>query len=81
MNVPATIALLGVGLAGLIHLLLTWMDGHGWIFYRSTAPLGTRTANALMEFESLFNPAIEHVIEYRRHGNEWVEVSVPADDE
>jgi len=29
---------------------------------------------ALMEFETLFNPAVEHVLEYRRHGDQWVQV-------
>lgn len=58
------------------HFGLTWMGRRGWIFYGSTgssAPLGSRTAMALMEFDTLVNPAVEHVIEYRRHGDLWIE--------
>lgn len=60
-----------------IHVVLRWMGRRGWIFYgdHQPAPLGARTAMAMMELDSLVNPAVEHVIEYRRHGDLWVEES------
>jgi hypothetical protein len=50
-----------------------WLGRRGWIFSGSerTAPLGSRSAIALMELDSLFSPAVEHVIEYRRYGDLW----------
>lgn len=65
------------GIAGAIHVVLRWMGDRGWIFYgeHQPAPLGTRAAMAMMELDSLVNPAVEHVIEYRRHGDLWVEES------
>jgi hypothetical protein len=64
-----------VALAWLVHLVLRWMGRRGWIFYGSepTRPMGVRTAYAMMEFDTLFNPPVEHVIEYRRHGDLWVQ--------
>jgi hypothetical protein len=71
------LGLLVVAIAGLGHACLRWMDRRGWVFYTSepTAPIGARTAMALMEFETLFNPPVTHVIEYRRHGDLWVQES------
>jgi hypothetical protein len=72
------VCLIGVGIVSLgctTHSLLSWMDRRGWILYRSSTkkPLTTRIGNALMEWEQFYNPAIEHVIEYRRHGDLWVQ--------
>ena len=53
-------ALLLVGLGA--HRTLRWMDGRGWIFYRTKAPAGT-LSRALMELEVFHHPEIEHVIE------------------
>jgi hypothetical protein len=63
------------------HVVLRWMGDRGWIFYgeEPSAPLGSRSAMALMEFESLMNPAVEHVIEYRRYGDLWIEASGETD--
>jgi hypothetical protein len=71
----SAIGMLIVAVAGLTHLSLKWMGRRGWIFYGSepTRPLGVRTAYAMMEFDTLFNPPVEHVIEYRRHGDLWVQ--------
>lgn len=59
------------------HLALRWFDRRGWIYYGSEPkrPLGSRSAMALIEFETLLNPAAEHVLEYRRHGDLWVQES------
>lgn len=69
------IGLIVLAAVTVLHVVLRWMDRRGWIFYGSeaTAPIGTRSAMALMEFETLFNPAVEHVLEYRRHGDMWVQ--------
>ncbi|MGF1667205.1 MAG: hypothetical protein ACFCVC_13145 [Acidimicrobiia bacterium] len=68
------IGLLVAAAGGLGHVVLQWMGRRGWIFYGGeySAPLGSRSAMALMEFESLLNPAVEHVIEYRRQGDLWI---------
>ena len=72
------LALSVVGLGYAADRGLRWMGRRGWIFYGSerTAPLGSRSATALMELDSLFTPAVEHVIEYRRYGDLW---SKPGD--
>lgn len=56
---------------------LRWAGRRGWIFYGAApvAPLGQRSAMALMEFDALLNPAVEHVIEYRRYGDLWAEAA------
>ncbi len=75
------IGLLVTVVAGVGHLVLQWMGGRGWIFYgeEHSAPLGSRSAMALMEFEALLNPSIEHVIEYRRNGDQWVQDTNESD--
>jgi hypothetical protein len=75
------IGLLVAAVAGLGHLVLRWMGRREWIFYggEHSAPLGSRSAMALMEFESILNPPIEHVIEYRRHGDLWIQESGESD--
>jgi hypothetical protein len=77
------IGLAVVALATAAHFVLKWMDRRGWIFYgsESSSPIGARSAMALMEFETLFNPAIEHVLEYRRHGDQWIQVTSGDDPE
>lgn len=71
----ALVGLVVVALVAALHVTLKWMSRRGWIFYggETPAPIGSRSAMALMEFESLFNPPIEHVLEYRRHGDLWVQ--------
>ncbi len=77
------IGLMVVGVATAVHVVLRWMDRKGWVFYGSepTTPIGVRSAMALMEFETLVNPAVEHVLEYRRHGDQWVQENGLDDDE
>lgn len=64
-----------------VRRVLRWMGHRGWIFYgrQPTRPIGSRSAMALLEFETLFNPAVEHVLEYRRHGDLWVQESGEGD--
>lgn len=48
----------------LLHLLASWAERRGWIYYRRGGGKGTGTAfsNALAEFEAVLNPAAEHRI-------------------
>lgn len=70
-----------VAVVSVVHLVLRWMDRRGWVFYGSqpSRPIGTRSAMALIEFETLVNPAAEHVLEYRRYGDLWIQ-DVNGDD-
>jgi hypothetical protein len=60
----------------LIHLLASFLESKGWIYYRRPGPRGYGSAlsNAMSEFEALVNPAGQHQIEERRHqdGTRWV---------
>jgi hypothetical protein len=51
-----------------IHLMASWAERRGWIYYRSDRGMGRGVAlsNALAEFEVLLNPAVEHRIEEER---------------
>lgn len=53
----------------LVHRGLESMERRGWIYYRHAPPPPGAAANALATFETLVNPAAEHVIEYRRSGD------------
>lgn len=53
----------------LVHRGLVWMEGRGWVYYRDAPPPPGAAVNALSVFETLVNPAAEHVIEYRRAGD------------
>jgi hypothetical protein len=48
----------------LLHLLASWAEKKGWIYYRRGGGKGTGAAfsNALAEFEAVLNPAAEHRI-------------------
>jgi hypothetical protein len=48
----------------LLHLLASWAEKKGWIYYRRGGGKGRGVAlsNALAEFEALLNPAAEHRI-------------------
>ena len=46
--------------AGLVHLLLTWMNRRGWIWYR-TKDRPRPTSLGLLE--EIYQPSVEHVIE------------------
>lgn len=52
----------------LLHVLASWAEKKGWIYYRSTGAGGTGTAlsNALAEFNAVVNPANEHRLEEER---------------
>jgi hypothetical protein len=48
----------------LLHLLASWAEEQGWIYYRRGGGKGTGAAmsNALAEFEAVLNPAAEQRI-------------------
>jgi hypothetical protein len=46
--------------AGVVHLLLTWMERRGWIWYR-TKDRPRPTSLGLIE--EIYQPSVEHVIE------------------
>ncbi len=48
----------------LLHLVASWAEKKGWIYYRRGGGKGTSAAmsNALAEFEAVLNPAAEHRI-------------------
>jgi hypothetical protein len=50
----------------LLHLLLTWMESRGWVYYRTHRPPMGAAAGAMLEFESIYNPPAEHVIEFQK---------------
>lgn len=56
------VAILGVlAVAALaVHLLLTWMDRRGWIWYRTK---DRPRPGSLGLLEEIYQPSVEHVIE------------------
>lgn len=54
---------LGVALAAaaaVVHLLLTWMAGRGWVYYRSS---DRPRPSSLGLIEEIYQPSMEHVID------------------
>jgi hypothetical protein len=50
-----------LGIAGLaVHLLLTWMDRRGWVWYRNP---GRGRPSSLGLLEEIYQPSVEHSIE------------------
>ena len=66
------LALLPAALYGL-HRVACAVEDRGLIHYRYPSPRGT--ALALMNYHSLFEPAVEHVIEYQRSGDLTIQTS------
>ena len=50
-----------------LHLLATWAEKRGWVYYRQLGGRGVFAAmsNAMAEFEVVVNPAAEHRLEER----------------
>jgi hypothetical protein len=53
----------------LIHVLASFLESRGWIYYRKSGPrgYGSALATAMSEFEALIDPGAQHQIEERRH--------------
>ena len=56
-----------------LHRVACALEDRGFIHYRFPSPRGT--ALALMNYHSLFEPAVEHVIEYQRSGDLTIQTS------
>lgn len=52
----------------LLHVLASWAEKKGWIYYRrkGTGGTGTALSNAMAEFDAVLNPASEHRIDEER---------------
>ena len=48
-----------------IHLLATWAETHGWIYYRKGHGSVT-VGSAFLEVQALMEPSTRHVLEQRR---------------
>ena len=48
-----------------IHLLATWAEGHGWIYYRKRHGSVT-VGSAFLEIQALMEPSKRHELEQRR---------------
>lgn len=66
------LALIPAAVYGL-HRLACVLEDRGLIYYRNPSPRGT--ALALMNYHSLFEPAVAHVIEYQRSGDLTIQTS------
>ena len=58
MLIAVVLLLLLVFVAG--HLLLTWAERRGWVFYRSTDRPRPRSLGL---FEEIYQPSVSHVME------------------
>jgi hypothetical protein len=65
-------AILAIGAAlYLFDRLLLWMERKGWVYWRKTKrPTGPGVGNALLEIQTLVEPAARHVLELRQEVKE-----------
>jgi hypothetical protein len=70
------IVLGGAGGAGYgLHLLVRHLGDAGLVDYLPAAPTKKSVATAMMTYQALFEPAVEHVIEYQRSGDLTIQTS------
>jgi hypothetical protein len=67
----------GLGLA--LHRLLRHLGDSGLVDYTPVPPTKKAVGTAMMTFHSLFEPAVEHVIEYERSGDLTIQTSGEPD--
>lgn len=68
--VAGAILLIGVALYVLDRLLL-WMERRGWVYWRKTKRrTGPGVGNALLEIQTLVEPAARHALELRHEVRE-----------
>ena len=63
------LVLVGVGIALAVFLLdrvLRWMEGRGWIYYRTQRRGSAGVGNALLGVHALLEPDRRHVLEVRQ---------------
>ena len=65
-------AILAIGAAlYLFDRLLLWMESRGWVYWRKTKrPTGPGVGNALLEIQTLVEPAARHLLELRQEVKE-----------
>jgi hypothetical protein len=65
-------AILVIGAAlYLLDRLLLWMERRGWVYWRKTKrSTGPGVGNALLEIQTLVEPAARHVLELRQEVKE-----------
>lgn len=74
------VSLLVVALTGLgLHRLLRHLGDQGLVDYVPTSPTRKSVGGAMMSFQALFEPAIEHVIEYQRSGDLTIQTTSEPD--
>lgn len=57
-----------LGIVGIIFLLdrvATWMESHGWMYWRKSEGGTSRMGNAFLGMQEMFDPGGKHVIEAR----------------
>jgi hypothetical protein len=47
------------------HRALSWMDDRGWIYYRRRRGTSAALGNALLQVQTIYQPAVEEVLEAR----------------
>lgn len=52
-----------------LHLIATWMESRGWIYYRKMRGRSGSLSNAFGEVHALLEPARRHEVEVRRSEN------------
>lgn len=70
--------LIALGLVAL-HLLASWAEARGWIYYRRRRRGGSGAlGNALLEVQAMLEPSTRHVVEERQeHPGEGEESGDP----
>jgi hypothetical protein len=63
LKIVVIVVLTAAGLYGL-HRLALWMEGRGWIYYKTSGSSTART-NAFLSFQSILEPGKQHVLEER----------------
>ncbi len=49
-----------------LHLLASWAESKGWIYYRKSHGFADRAGNAMMEVQQILEPAKKNVIEMKQ---------------
>ncbi|HUO45793.1 MAG TPA: hypothetical protein VM470_03055 [Acidimicrobiia bacterium] len=56
-----------------VHVLATRLEDKGLIYYRRPPAKGVATA--MMNYQRIFEPSVEHVIEYQQSGDLTIQTS------
>jgi hypothetical protein len=71
----AVALVVAVGLGFGLHRLLRHLGDSGLVDYTPVPPTKKSVGTAMMTFHTLFEPAVEHIIEYERSGGLTVQTS------